>query len=500
MNPSPRSFTVVLGVALCLLLGSVPAGAESGRSKLDKVLRAAKGDGAAQRVIIQVRPGKVPALRGALQRRGAVVQQEHTTLDALTVDLRGRDLAALEADPAVLAVSVDAEVTAFGGKVRGRPAGKRRPAEAPAQPAPAALPYTGAGIHVAVVDSGIAPVADLADNIAGFWDFTRGGVAARPSDGYGHGTHVAGLIASSGLLSDREFTGVAPGVILYGFKVLDKNGRGRASDVVKALEFIVANRRSQAPGAVKIDIINLSLGHPIYEPAATDPLVRAVENAVRAGIVVVTAAGNLGTARNGDAGYTGITSPGNAPSAITIGAVDTKGTPHLGDDQVAPFSSRGPTWFDALVKPDLLAPGVNLRSDVPRLGSLMQLYPGLKVSPSRGKGEFRAAERNEHGRCGGDRRVVAGSSGQPGRERRRPRADAERTEGRPAVHGVSGRGRHGRTLRCADTGHRVHQSPGCDSAGPGHQHQTCLPAASGCARCSSRPPRSPARSSRGPSR
>ena len=72
-------------------------------------------------------------------------------------------------------------------------------------------------------------------------------------------------------------------------KVLDKNGAGYTSDVIRAVDFAVANRAS-----LGIDIINLSLGHPIFEPAATDPLVQAVERATRAGVIVVAAAGNYG--------------------------------------------------------------------------------------------------------------------------------------------------------------------------------------------------------------
>ena len=98
--------------------------------------------------------------------------------------------------------------------------------------------------------------------------------------------------------------------------MLDKKGAGKTSDVIAAVDFAVANR-----GKFNIRVINLSLGHPIYESALTNPLVRAVEAAVRAGIVVVVASGNRGTnPATGLVGYAGIASPGNAPSAITVGA------------------------------------------------------------------------------------------------------------------------------------------------------------------------------------
>jgi serine protease AprX len=409
MSLSPHRFTTILGTALWLLGISVPASAEGWQSKLDKVLRAARTNGTVQRVIIQTRAGSSAALIQSLQRHGDLVQAEHPSLNALTAVVHGEDLAALEADPAVLSVSIDAEVTSFRAKgFKGSSAprysrqrlnrsrdGYENPPTLPRLDllretvGVSGLSFNGAGINVAVVDSGIEPNRDLSDHLAGFWDFTNGGIVTRPTtDEYGHGTHVAGLIASSGVESNSEFAGVAPGVRLYGFKVLDSEGRGRASDVVKALEFIVASKRSSAPGAPRIDIINLSLGHPIYEPAAGDPLVRAVENAVHAGIVVVTAAGNMGSDKEGDPGYTGITSPGNAPSVITVGALNSQGTARVSDDRVASFSSRGPTWYDGFAKPDLLAPGVNLTSDAPRLSSLLTEFPQIRVSSKSTKGSF----------------------------------------------------------------------------------------------------------------
>jgi len=120
----------------------------------------------------------------------------------------------------------------------------------------------------------------------------------------------------------------------------------------------VANRAK-----LNVQIINLSLGHPIFAPPENDPLVRAVERATRAGIYVVVSAGNFGLKADGTVGYAGITSPGNAQSAITVGAAMTQDTVTRADDGVAPYSSRGPTWYQGLAKPDLVAPGHRLASD-----------------------------------------------------------------------------------------------------------------------------------------
>jgi subtilisin family serine protease len=129
---------------------------------------------------------------------------------------------------------------------------------------------------IAIIDSGIYPSPDLEGRIVAFRDFTSGSVATvAPSDGYGHGTHIAGLIAGSGKLSYGRYMGVALGARLIGLKVLNSQGAGYTSDVIAALDYAVAYKAT-----LGIDVINLSLGHPIYESAATDPLVLAVERAV----------------------------------------------------------------------------------------------------------------------------------------------------------------------------------------------------------------------------
>src|SRR5262249_8284951 len=154
-------------------------------------------------------------------------------------------------------------------------------------------------------------------------------------------------------------------------KVLDATGAGLTSDVIAALQFLVENR-----GSLGVNIINLSLGHPIFESAESDPLVRAVERAVAAGIVVVVAAGNKGIdPATGLPGYGGIQSPGNAPGALTVGSVNMNDTTSRVDDVVNNYSSRGPTRFDGYVKPDVVAPGYRLIAPAAPGAGLANKYP-----------------------------------------------------------------------------------------------------------------------------
>ena len=251
----------------------------------------------------------------------------------------------------------------------------------------------GASIGVAIIDSGITPNADFAGRITAFYDFVNGaGAATAPYDDYGHGTHVAGLVGSSGILSDSAFQGVAPSVRLVGLKVLDGTGAGSTSNVIAALQFATANK-----DALNIQVVNMSLGHPIFAPAEDDPLVQAVQQATAAGLIVVTSAGNVGrNPTTGVVGYAGITSPCNAPSAICVGAVNTIQTEARSDDVVASYSSRGPTWYDGYAKPDLLAPGNKLPSDTSVDSYLYQTLPA-QPGPIGERPATALFERHEHG-------------------------------------------------------------------------------------------------------
>jgi serine protease AprX len=225
--------------------------------------------------------------------------------------------------------------------------------------------YRGAGIGVAVIDSGITSWHDdltyqgsswlvktkNGQRVAAFVDFVNGRTS--PYDDNGHGSHVAGIIAGNGYDSLGVRAGIAPDAHLASLKVLDQNGRGVISNVIAALDWAVANK-----SAYNIRVINLSVGAAVTESYKTDPLTLAAKRAVDAGIVLVTAAGNLGRNAQGQTQYGAIGAPGNAPWVITVGAYSHEGTVSRTDDVIAPFSSRGPSAFDYEAKPDIVAPGV----------------------------------------------------------------------------------------------------------------------------------------------
>jgi len=329
------------------------------RAPMDRQVSAAHDGGQPARVIIKYRAGANTALRQRLQAHGLAPKGHHRRVGAFSVTLGAGELTRWANDPDVTGISADAVIVSHGAGASPWSMRSGMMADAQSLRRTLGLPAVaqgGRGVGVAVIDSGIAPMPDLAGQITAFYDFTAGGVATAPSDAYGHGTHVAGLIAGSGLQSMGGYAGIAPEVRLIGMKVLDGNGQGYASHALAAIEFAIDHRVE-----LGIDVINLSLGHPVLEPPADDPLVQAVERATAAGIVVVASAGNFGR-RPGQAaaGYAGIASPGNAPSAVTVGALRTRDTAGRRDDSVAPYSSRGPTWFDGQIKPDILAPGHGL--------------------------------------------------------------------------------------------------------------------------------------------
>lgn len=203
----------------------------------------------------------------------------------------------------------------------------------------------GAGVAIAIIDTGVAPHYDLMkpfNRILAFRDFVNGKTV--PYDDDGHGTHVAGIAAGNAYASKGRYRGTAPLAALVCLKALDQDGNGNASDILAAMQWIYDNHVQY-----HIRVVNLSLGiDPIDSKLAIDPLELGANALAVQGLTVIAAAGN-----SGPSGHT-ITSPGTSPLVLTVGASDNRG-------HVASFSSRGPT-SDGILKPDVVAPGVDIIS------------------------------------------------------------------------------------------------------------------------------------------
>ena len=224
------------------------------------------------------------------------------------------------------------------------------------------LGYTGAGIGVAVIDSGVTTWHDDLTNasaqlypygnqrVTKFVDFVNG--LALPYDDNGHGSHVSGIILGNGYDSYGQKAGIAPAASLISLKVLDANGAGTISNIIAVLGWVALNAQTY-----NIRVVNMSVGAAIHESYWTDPLTLAAKRVTDLGITVVTAAGNLGKNAAGNKQYGGITAPGNAPWVLTVGATSTMGTLTRNDDTMGSYSSRGPTYLDFGAKPDVVAPG-----------------------------------------------------------------------------------------------------------------------------------------------
>ncbi len=352
----------VLALALLCLL-ALPSAAvaadDGGEGKIDEsvttVLDATGGDEAVP-VIVYTEPGAESVVDGVVPE--GVETTALPGFDAVAAYLTGDEIDALAAAGCVELIVADNPVFGFDYAssldITNLAIGLDKVA-APADGGPA-----GAGVGVAILDSGIATTSDLADSrIVGWKDFVN--KARRPYDDAGHEGAVAGLIGGDGTASlplDQggyaavQFRGVAPQADIIGVKVLDSTGQGRASSVMAGILWSIAHRDKY-----NIRVLNLSIGSNPVAPADFDPIAKAVEFAWKHGITVVCAAGN-----EGEFGPGGILSPGNSPYVITVGATDTRQTATLDDDAVTYYSSAGPTLWDEYAKPDLVAPGNRLIS------------------------------------------------------------------------------------------------------------------------------------------
>jgi serine protease AprX len=378
---------------------AAPAAQSHGKPQPQRKL-APEFDGAATsgetvRVIVQTKGLPNAAQDQAINARRGAKRQTLDALDVLVADLPASEVASLAARDDVAYVSPDRAVKAEMDVTREATgaslvqAGTAGPAESPG--------FTGKGVTIAVIDSGIsASHPDFQKNnksrVVASVNFTGDNL---PGDRYGHGTGVAGVAAGNGSASRGyagNYAGIAPEADLVDLKALDAQGRGTTSSTLAAINWAIQNRQRY-----NIRVLNMSLGTPVRESFRTDPLSQALAHATGAGIIVVCSAGNngrtdeiVGHDASGDPIYRqlygAVNSPGNSPYAITVGATDTHATARRSDDTVAQFSSRGPTRFDHLPKPDLVAPGrrlvAPLSQDNPTLASE---YPDRVVQPAGGE-------------------------------------------------------------------------------------------------------------------
>jgi serine protease AprX len=355
--------SVALALGLIAASGTTAQAAEPPTGALSRDLAAAAAATPARlvEVIVQLHPGTDPSgLRARVAALDGSVLRDVPLIQALAVRLPAAKAATLAAEPGVRAVSLNAKVVASGSTLDPARLASAFNQSIRAEKAWAGG-FTGEGIGIAVIDSGLA--GGLPDFRRSQADGRSRGVVsavvnprtADARDSYGHGTHVAGLAAGNGFARDARdplfgrYAGVAPDANIIAVKADDGHGDTDVLSLIDGLHFVVTHAKRYG-----IRVVNLSVRTASANSYKTDPLDAAVEAVWMHGIVVVAAAGNLGGAPDAVSH-----APGNDPYVITVGAVDDQGTKGISDDTVASWSSRGTTQ-DGVAKPDVLAPGAHM--------------------------------------------------------------------------------------------------------------------------------------------
>lgn len=340
-------------LAFALLAFALPARASASVVRADYVVLAENG--------------RTDVAKKLARRHGGTILKNLDLIGAFVARLKPREAAALARHRAIRSVTRDGSLirtpravrpTMAAGDYDGRP---ETIAAMLGVDQLWARGYTGAGIDVALVDSGVATVPGLdGDNKVIYGpdlSFESQSAELRHRDTFGHGTHMAGLIVGQTRPgAARPFTGMAPGARLVSIKVADRNGVADISQVVAAITWAVENRNANG---LNIRVLNLSYGTSSAISYRTDPLALAVEKAWDSGIVVVAAAGNDGFVSRADA----LVSPARDPFVIAVGSSDPNGTMDPADDRVASFSSRADDAVQGSIRPpDILVPGRSIVS------------------------------------------------------------------------------------------------------------------------------------------
>jgi serine protease AprX len=350
--------TLAAATSLALTLAMSPTTVASplGASPTDR-----SATSQAQTASYIVQAPSLAAARSAVVKVGGTITHELDIIDAVGATLAPAQAETLRAagitlfEDAKVQTSATEELSAVGGGGGGSTQDTFYPTRTSAATLHG-MGITGAGVGIAIVDSGLMPEKSIISGSAGQVRLTAGynaianSLVAKPTntdtDAYGHGTHLASIAVSSRIGPNGGYNGVAPDANLVYVKAFDDLGRGNYADVIRGIDWVVSNRSKQ-----NIRVMNLSFAAPPQSWYWNDPLNQAVMKAWQAGIVVVAAAGNSGP----DAMTIGV--PGNVPYVVTVGAMTdnfTRDDP--ADDRLASFSSAGPT-YEGFVKPEIVAPG-----------------------------------------------------------------------------------------------------------------------------------------------
>ena len=326
-------------------------------------VQARKVDGAFSTVIVQAMPGDRSEAAQLVRSVGGEVGRPLNVINGFSASVPSSSIATLSRSSSVRAVTPNGRVTLSGhtnvspGTGKGtsydvtRAIGARKLWE---------QGYTGSGVDVALIDSGVAPVRGLRQTgkVIHGPDFSWESQAENLAhfDTYGHGTHMAGLITgregpagAAYHTNEHNHFGVAPDSRLISIKVADAKGLTDVTQVIAAIDWVIAHRHD---AGMNIRVLSLSFGTDGTQTYLLDPLSFAVERAWKKGIVVVAAAGNTGF------GDLSLNNPAFNPFVIAVGATDTKGTETISDDVVPSWSTTG----NLLRNPDVVAPGTSVVS------------------------------------------------------------------------------------------------------------------------------------------
>jgi serine protease AprX len=382
-------------VSLATPSAAAPAAPAAGSPAIGS--HASAGASAPTHVIVIGRHGALPTVAADVAHLGGRVTVRLPIIDGVAATVPGRALAALRRAAGVRSVSRDARGHLMGinqtlGYDTAKDDGSMQLIEQTIHAQDAwKKGYTGKGVDVALIDSGVSPVDGLNNgNVVNGPDLSFDSQYPNLTDldGFGHGTHLASIIAGRDFSgspaqyasNNSQYLGVAPDARIISLKVASADGSADVSQVIAALNWV--DEHAQSNG-LNIRVVNLSFGTESTQPYTIDPLAYAAEQAWRHGVVVVVSGGNDGTSRPT------LTDPAYDPNLLAVGASDPNGDAGPANDRVAGFSSVG----SASRSVDVVAPGVHVLGLRDPGSYVDQNNPGAVVGTRfiRGSGTSQAA-------------------------------------------------------------------------------------------------------------